>query len=159
MRPMHIRFIVLIGFGAASMVVRTSGASQGTTSQDSAKTPQVSRGQKEVDVEGKWLITFVGPDGVNRTRILTLHRDKTALTGTLDAPVCPCAVSGSIKGDKLELRISPQNRKAVSTIYIAKVSGDTMNGESYLEGVNDPGSKFKGIRQAQNEPLPNPARN
>lgn len=159
MRRRCIGITLLMGIAAASVLGRPSARIQGANSQDSAKLPQDSRGHWVVEVEGKWLITFVGPDRVSRTRILTLQRDKGTLTGTLYAPVCPCAVSGSIKGDKMELRIFPRDPKSVKIIYTAKVTGDTMNGESYLEGIGHQGSKFKGIRQAQNESPTSPTKN
>jgi hypothetical protein len=67
-------------------------------------------------------------------------------------------VLGNIKGDKLKLKITPHT-PGVATIYTATVTGDAMRGESRLEGIANPGSKFKGIRQVQTDPPSNPTKN
>src|ERR1700732_2775282 len=100
-RPSRISFIILL---VAAVLPRPSKGIQETNNQDSCKTAQATHGQQALDVEGKWQITFDGPRGEHYTHILTLHRDNGNLTGTLDAPVCPCVVSGTIKGDKLRLK-------------------------------------------------------
>jgi hypothetical protein len=158
LRSGRVRFVVLSGFLAALVLVRTSAAIQEFNDQDSAKPPQVSQAQQAPDVEGKWLITFDAPRGEHLTWILTLHRDNGGLTGTLNAPVCPCRVSGSINGDKLKLEITPHTRAARKTTYTATVMGDTMTGVSHVEGLGGQGSKFRGVRQVQNDPPLNPAK-
>ncbi|MFZ1972100.1 MAG: hypothetical protein WAU89_04595 [Candidatus Acidiferrales bacterium] len=115
-----------------------------------------SEAQKLLDVEGKWVITFADPDNKNPTRILTLSLHNGKLTGTLDAPACPCEVSGKMKDDKLKLKITPHGARSMN--YAATVTGNTMKGESYMEGIPHHGVKFTGIRQVQADPASVPQR-
>jgi hypothetical protein len=158
LRPSRVGFILLVGILASLLLIRTSGAIQAVDKQDSAKALPGSEAQRPVDVEGKWMITFVDPGNQNPTRILILRLDNGNLTGSLDAPACPCVVSGNMKGDTLKLKITPHG--AMSMIYTATVTGDAMKGESYIENkIPHYGVKFTGIRQVQPDPTPVPARN
>lgn len=158
MRSRRVVFILLAGVLASPLLVRTSGAIRAVGMQDSAKTLPGTEAQKPLGVEGKWLITFADPSNNYPTRILTLRFDNGKLTGSLDAPACPCVVSGKMQGDKLTVKITPHG--AMSMNYAATVTGDTMKGESYMEN-NFPhhGVKFTGIRQVQADPTSVPAKN
>jgi len=153
--PSRISFIVLV---AAIVFSPTSEGIQEANKQNSVKTEQAAPGKQAPDVEGKWQITFDGPPGEHYTRILILHRDNGNLTGTLDAPVCPCVISGTMKGDKLRLKITSRGAMS-STIYRATVNGDKMRGESFLEAIPNRSASFTGIRQVQAGSLPNPSKN
>jgi hypothetical protein len=159
LRPSRVVFTLQAGVLASLVLVRTSGAIQAVDKQDSAKTLPGSDAQKPLDVEGKWLITFADPSNNYPTRILTLRFENGELTGTLEAPVCPCVVSGKMNGNKLKLKITPHGG-AMSTIYTATVTGDTMKGESRIEyKIPHYGLKFTGIRQGQADPTAVPAKN
>ena len=158
-RACRASIIVLFGLLTPFLLLRASGATQQTDKAVSSSDPHIPQTQKAVDVEGKWLITFVDRLGRVKPRTLTLHRDNETLTGTLDAPVCPCIVSGSIKGDKIKLRITESLASAKKMIWTANVTGDTMKGDSRLEGAPSSGSKFEGVRQNQTDPIPDPIKN
>lgn len=133
--------------------------------QQTGKPPETSASQQPLTVEGKWLLTY-DYRGEHRTRTFALERDKKGrLIGTQNEPVCPCNVIASFKGDKLTLKVTPHKPTRVenlppgiilgnplSTIFEAKVNGDTMEGKFYLEGGSGESIKFKGIRQPRAEP-------
>jgi len=145
--------------------VNTSEGVRQSSPQQTEKPPEVSASQQPLTVEGKWLLTY-DYRGEHRTRIFILERDKKGrLIGTQNEPVCPCDVVATFKGDKLTLKVTPRKPTRVqdlppgvilgdplSTIFEAKVSGDTMEGKFYVERGSGESIKFKGIRQSRTEP-------
>ena len=109
-----------------------------------------STNQQESNVSGTWIITFSNPPHLTRT--LVIQQNGNDITGTWDAPVCPCLISGTIKGDKLKLRITSHNPKALAIILISKVTSDSMTGKTHLDGGPGGSSEFTAVRQKKSDP-------
>lgn len=126
--------------------------------------------QQSVAIEGKWLLTWVSAQGEQKTRIFTLERNKKGtLIAMQDEAACPCDVTVSFKGDKVKLRVKPRKPtravpslqpnvilEPLSTIYEAKLTGDTMKGKFYVEGFPAESRGFTGTRQGKTEPATQP---
>ena len=121
------------------------------------------------------MLTYDHPAGVHKTRIFTLERDnKGKLIGRQDEPLCPCDLLVNFKKDKLTMKLTPHKptRGAtpnlppsivlgdpISTIFEAKVAGDTMVGKFYGESGLSETIHFTAIRQTKTAPLLNPGQN
>jgi hypothetical protein len=161
----RIGFAALLALVVLLVCVNSSEAVRQSSPPQTEKPPETSTSQQAPAVEGKWLLTY-DYRGQRRSRTFTLERDKKGrLIGTQNEPVCPCDVAASFKGNKLTMKLTPHKPTQVgnlppgtilgnplSTIFEAKVSGDTMEGEFYLAGGSGEIVKFNGIRQAVSEP-------
>jgi len=131
--------------------------------QQSGPSHGASAVQQLPTIEGKWVLTYDYPAGVHKARMFTFDRDeKGKLTGIQNEPVCPCDLVVSFKGDKLRMKLTPHKPThianpsslppgvilgdPISTIFEAKVSGDTMVGKFYAENGGE-SIKFTGLRQ------------
>jgi hypothetical protein len=152
-------FGIVLTMVALLACVHQSGRTEGAAQQQTGKPSDVSAGQQPPTVEGKWLLTY-DYRGEHKTRIFTLERNKKGrLTATENEPVYPCDVIASFKGNKLIMKVTPHGpiRAAnlpgaivvpTSTIFEAKVNGDTMKGKFYPEGMASENVLFTGQREA-----------
>jgi hypothetical protein len=163
------------------LVVRTTlviallsiGVAHGHPQQSQSRS-EASASHQLPGIEGKWVLAYDSA-GVLKTRIFTFERDKDGrFIATLDEPgVCPCDVLVSLKGNKLKLRVTPHKPTRVvpplppnvvlgeplSTIYEAKVIGDTMEGKFYLERAGVGTTRFTGNRESKAEAAVSPTKN
>jgi hypothetical protein len=114
-------------------------------------------------IEGRWVLTYDNPARAQKTRIFTFDRDKNGrLTGTQNEPACQCDLTVGFKGDKLWMKLTPHIATNVvapnlprtvlvpiSTIFEAKITGDTMKGKFYGEYVLGSSISFTGIRETK----------
>jgi hypothetical protein len=143
----------LLPMVSADSYAQKSGASDTTVSR---QTPTI---------EGKWVLTYDNPAGVQKTRIFTFDHDKNGrLIGTQNEPAWQCDLTVRFKGDKLWMKLTPRipNNIAtpnlppgavlghpISTIFEAKIAGDTMKGKFYGENGLSNSINFTGIRDAK----------
>lgn len=113
------------------------------------------------------MLTYVNPAGAQKTRIFTFDRDKNGrLTGTQSEPACQCDVTVGFKGDKLWMKLLPHIPTHIvgpnlprtilvptTTIFEAKITGDTMKGKFYSEYVLGSSINFTGIRETKVDAL------
>ena len=148
---MQLGIVILLGLLVTSVFPKTFAAIQENNAKQLDPVPNNPQPDR---VEGTWLITFDGPrPGEHRSRTLTLQRDTHGkLTGTLDAPVCPCTVVGSSKRNKVKLTVTPK-RGGMSVTYLATVKGDMITGEAFAEGIPSytPSTKFVGTRKGNTD--------
>jgi len=143
--------LVLMALWNASAFATVDQSTQQNQSQALAEEPQASNNQQPITVSGTWIITFSAPP--RRTRTLVIQQNDRDVVGTWDAPVCPCSISGSFKGDKLELTITPRHPAgAHSIILTGKVTGDSINGKTHIEGGPGGSSGFTAVRQKTTGP-------
>jgi hypothetical protein len=150
---------------AVLFVVRTPMVSYPVAAQQN--TPNT--GAPSAILEGKWVITYENPKGVKKNRTFTFARDKNGqLVGIQNDPAWQCDLTVRLKGDKLWMKLAfhkPAHLATpnlppgtvlgdpISTIFEAKISGDSMNGQFYGENVLGNSIKFTGVREAKVEPV------
>jgi hypothetical protein len=116
-------------------------------------------------IEGRWVLKYDNPAGVQKTRIFTFDHDKNGrLIGTQNEPPWQCDLNIRFKGDKLWMKLTPHipNNIAapnlppgtvlghpISTIFEAEITGDTMKGKLYGENVLGSSINFTGIRDTK----------
>lgn len=116
-------------------------------------------------IEGRWVLTYDNPTGARKTRIFTFGRDKNGrLIGTQNEPAWQCDLTVRFKGDKLWMKVTPHKPahivapnqpsgtvlgNPVSTIFEAKITGNTMKGKFYDENVLGSSINFTGVRETK----------
>jgi hypothetical protein len=156
---------VFVDVRALLVAALLSTVAAGSHAQPSGPGPEASSGGQQLPtIEGKWVLQYDYPAGIHKTRVFTIERDKSGkLIGTQDEPVCPCDLIISFKGDKLRMKLTPHKPTRIvspnplppgtilgdpiSTIFEAKVTGDTMRGKFYGENVPGSSINFTGVRK------------
>jgi hypothetical protein len=163
MSTMNRRVFLAIGAALLSLLPILSADSyrQQTGASDTAASRQAP------SVEGKWILTYENPAGVQKTRIFTFDRDKNGrLVGTQNEPAWQCDLTVHFKGDKLWMKLTrhkPTHIVApnlppgtvlgdpISWIFEAKITGDAMKGKFYGENVPGSSINFTGVRKTTEE--------
>jgi hypothetical protein len=153
----------LLATGAALLGLLPMVCADGYAQQSGTTDTTASR--QAPTIEGRWVLTYDNPAGTQKTRIFTFDRGKNGrLIGTQNEPAWQCDLTVHFKGDKLWMKLTPHMPThivipnlppgtvlgdPVSTIFEAKITGDTMKGKFYGENVLGSSINFTGIRETK----------
>jgi hypothetical protein len=91
----------------------------------------------DADVTGKWIMTVNTPAGSGNP-IFELKQEGEQVTGNYSGALGEAAVTGSVKGDELTIRIPvPIQGQNMTVIYIGKIEGDTVSGKVSLGDLGE----------------------